>query len=100
MLEDESLFIYVEGMPDLLVFGEEWVLFECFKVALSTAGFLGFIPDEIGFIQGVIILDVLGILLFHFSFFNFLIFFALIFIYVLALFCQLFPPFLKVFIPS
>ena len=91
-LEDESVFVCVERMPDLLVSTEERVLNKCSKVALAPSGFLGFIPDEVGFIQGVIILDVLVILLFNLSFFNFLLF--------LALFCYLLPPLFEVFIPG
>ena len=49
-MEDESLFISIEGMPDLLVFAEEGVLFKCSKVALTLSGFLGFILDEVWFI--------------------------------------------------
>ena len=69
-LEDESVFIGVERVPDLLVFAEERVLFKCFEVALTPSGFLGFISDEVGFLQGVIVLDVLVVLLFNLSFFN------------------------------
>ena len=91
-LEYESIFVGVEWMPDLLAFDEEGVLFECSEVALTPSGFLGFIPDEVGFLQGVIVLDVLVILLFNLSFFNFLLF--------LALFCHFLTPFLKVLVPG
>ena len=49
-LEDESIFVCVERVPDLLVFAKERVLGECSEVALTPSGFLGFIPDEVGFI--------------------------------------------------
>ena len=89
-LEDESIVICIERVPDLLVFPEERVLFQCSEIALAPSGFLGLIPYEAWFIQGVIILDVLAILLFNLSFFNFLLF--------LALFCHFLPSVLKVFI--
>ena len=91
-LEDESFFVCVERVLDLLVFAKERVLGKYFEVALTPSGFLGFVLDEVGFIQGVIILDVLFILLFNLSFFNFLLF--------LALLCYLLPPFFEVFIPG
>ena len=87
MLEDESFVVCIEKVPDLLVRAEERVLFECSEIALTPSGFLGFIPDEVRFIQCV-----LGILLFNLSFFNFLFF--------LALFCHLLPPFLEVLVPG
>ena len=49
-MEDESIFINIEEVPDLLVFAEEWVLFERSEVAFTPSGFLGFIPDEVQFI--------------------------------------------------
>ena len=63
VLEEESFFtgIDVEGVSDLCVFVKERVLFQCFKVALTLTGFLGFISDEVGFIQDMAILDVLFI---------------------------------------
>ena len=77
-LEDESFFVCVEWVPDYLVFSVEWVLFECFEVALTPSGFLGFIPDEVRFIKYV-----LCILLF-----NFLLFlYNLFLLHFLALFC-------------
>ena len=97
-LEDESVFVGIERVPDLLVFAEERVLFDCFEVALTPSGFLGFILDEVGFLQGVIVLDVLVILLFYLSFFNFLLFLLLdlSFFHLFILFCNLLPSFLKV----
>ena len=49
-LEDESFFVCVERVPDLLVFAEKRVLGECSEVALTPSGFLGFVPDEVWFI--------------------------------------------------
>ena len=89
-LEDESIVIWVERVLDLLLFPEERVLFQCFEIARSLSGLLGFVTYEVWFIQGVIILDVLAILLFTLSFFNFLLF--------LALFCHFLSSFHKVFI--
>ena len=98
MLEDVSFFICIERVPDLLVVSKERVLFECSEVALAPSGFLGFIPDEVRFIQGVVILDVLAILLFNFSFFaSFPNLFPLHF---LALFCHLLSFVLEVLIPG
>ena len=49
-LEDESVLVGVEWVPDFLVFAEERVLFKCFEAALTPSGFLGFIPDDVGFL--------------------------------------------------
>ena len=62
MLEDGSVLVCIERVPDLLFFTKERVLCKCFEVALAPSGFLGFVPDKVGFIQGVIILYVLVIL--------------------------------------
>ena len=94
-LEDESVFVCIERVPDLIVFAEERVLFECSEIALTPSGFVGLIPDEVWFVQCVVVLEVLEvlvILLFNLSFFNFLLF--------LALFFHLLPPFLEVFVPG
>ena len=96
-LEYESIFVCIERVPDLLVFAKERVLFECSEVALTASGFLGFIPDEVWFIQGVVILDVLAVLFLNFSFFT--CFPNLFLLYFLALFCHFLPSVFEVLIP-
>ena len=49
-LEEESIVVCIERVPDLLDFAEERVLFECYEVALIPSGFLEIIPDEVGFL--------------------------------------------------
>ena len=94
-MEDKSVFIYVKRVPDFLVFAEERILSECLEVALMPSGFLGLIPNEVWFIDNVVILDVLGILLFNFLLFLMVLLFLLCLCYLL---CFL-PPFLEVSIP-
>ena len=53
--EDEPVLIPLEGVANSLAVADDLVILECFEVALAPAGVFVLFPDEVGFIDCIVI---------------------------------------------
>ena len=56
MFEDEPVNVSVERMTNDLAVAEGLIILKCFEVALAPAGFLVLVPEEVGFVDHIIII--------------------------------------------
>ena len=59
--EDEPVLVPVEGVANGFAVAEDLVVLQCFEIALAPAGVFVLIPDEVWFVDGIVI--IMGIVL-------------------------------------
>ena len=61
LLEDEPVLIPVEVVENGLAIAEDLVVLKCFEVALAPTGLFVLVPDEVGFVDCVVV--IMGVVL-------------------------------------
>ena len=61
--EDDPVLVPVEGVANGLAIAKDLVVLECFEVALAPAGVFVLVQDEVGFVDCIVVIIMMGIVL-------------------------------------